>query len=620
MSLSPQFLDEVRTRTSLSTLVGRTVKLQRAGREWKACCPFHKEKTPSFYVNDEKGFWHCFGCGAHGDAIRWLTDARGLPFIDAVKELADAAGMEVPAADPRAQARAQRAAGLYDVTEAAARWFVEQLEGVEGTAAREYLQQRGISEETRKKFGFGFAPDARGRLRTALKAFGIDKLIEAGLLIQPEDADREPYDRFRGRLTFPIRDARGRCIAFSARILGAGEPKYLNSPETPLFDKGRTLFNLDNASPASRAADRVIVVEGQMDVIALDQAGFGEAVAPLGTALTEGQLERLWRLVPSPALCFDGDAAGQKAAMRAALRALPLLGPEKSLSFIVLPEGLDPDDLIRANGAKAFEKEIANKIPLDQFIWNFEYSSADFDTPEGRAAFGRRLREYARSIRDTDISTQYLAVYTQRLNDLFSPHKRRVTEAGRWLDKKSGPRPELVAILRYGTSKTLFAPAAIEGLRRYPAVISSHAEIVGHLSVLLLHRDLRLLCHEMLDAALGDPTLDPESLGDALKRAGLEPVLQRLAKRPRVPFSFLRNGVDPERARTDLAAVLEILAATPEIEASLERATQRLKSEGDDEAFAEQLRMRELRQRLDLDWADLLQRQSESDQADRVLT
>src|SRR3954471_2122543 len=218
MSLSPQFLDELRARTALSTLVGRTVKLTKAGREWKACCPFHKEKSPSFYVNDEKGFWHCFGCSAHGDAIRWLTDARGLPFMDAVKELADAAGMEVPAPDPRSQEKAERAAGLYEVVEAAQRWFEEQLGGLEGGPARDYLETRGISDATRRRFGFGYAPDSRSKLRVALRDFGNDKLVEAGLLIMPE-GEREPYDRFRGRLMFPIRDRRGRVIAFSGRIV-----------------------------------------------------------------------------------------------------------------------------------------------------------------------------------------------------------------------------------------------------------------------------------------------------------------------------------------------------------------------------------------------------------------
>jgi DNA primase len=616
MTLSPQFLDDLRVRVSLSTLVGRTVKLQRAGREWKACCPFHKEKTPSFYVNDEKGFYHCFGCSAHGDAIRWLTDVRGLSFMDAVKELADATGMEMPAADPRAQEKAERAAGLHAVMQAAQRWFEEQLGGIDGAGARAYLGQRGISEATRRRFGFGYAPDARGKLRAALKEFGIDTLVEAGLLIAPED-EREPYDRFRGRLTFPIRDQRGRVIAFSARILGPGEPKYLNSPDTPLFDKGRTLFNIDKAATASRSAGRVVVVEGQMDVIALDQAGIGEAVAPLGTAVTEAQLGLLWRMSPCPVVCFDGDAAGQKAAVRVAMRALPMLAPERSLAFLILPKGMDPDDVVRAGGAAAFEEELSRRVPLDKFIWNAEYEAADFDTPEGRAAFGRRLREYARLVGDLDIRTQYLAIYKQRLNELFSPQsQQRFTEGGRWLKRGLGPRPELLAIKNHGTSKALFAPAALEGLRRYPEVMSSHAEVVGQMSLLLLHRDLKLVCHEMLDAALGDPGLDEGSLQLALKKAGLEHILHRLSGRRRVGFSFLRRAADPGRARADLAAVLEILAATPEIEAALRIATERLKAEGDEEAFDHQRRMRGLRERLDLDWADLLQGTVQSNTAE----
>jgi DNA primase len=613
MSLSPQFLDEIRSHTTLSSLIGRSIKLQKAGREWKACCPFHNEKTPSFYVNDDKGFYHCFGCQAHGDAIRWLTDHRGMPFIDAVKELADASGLQVPAPDPRAQAQAERAAGLYGVLEAAQQWFVQQLGSVEGAEARAYLDDRGIEDATRGRFGFGFAPNARGKLRSALREFGDASLIEAGLLISREE-EGEPYDRFRSRLTFPIRDRRGRVIGFSARILGAGQPKYLNSPDTPLFDKGRTLFNIDKAAAASRAAGRLIVVEGQMDVIALDQAGICEAVAPLGTAVTEFQLELIWRLSPSPIVCFDGDAAGQKAATRVATRALPVLGPERSLSFLVLPQGADPDDVVRSGGAAAFEEELSKKIPLDRFIWNVEYEAADFETPEGRAAFGRKLREYARLIRDLDISTQYLAAYKQRLNELFSPQsQQRFTEGGRWLNRRTGPRPELLAIKDHGTSKALFAPAALEGLRRHPEVMSSHGEIVGRLSLLLLHRDLKLVCHEMLDAALGNPSLDAEALDHALKKAGLEPILQRLASRQRVGFSFLRRGAEPDRAKADLSAVLEILAATPEIEEALTAATERLTANGDDSSFDEQRRMRELRERLDLDWADLMQKPLASD-------
>ena len=308
MSLSAAFLDELRARTSLSALVGKTTKLQKAGREMRGCCPFHNEKTPSFYVNDDKGFYHCFGCSAHGDAIKWLTDQRGLPFIDAVKELAEAAGMEMPAQDRQSAAKAERAKGLHEASENAATWFAEQLYGLPGAEARALLERRGISAETARMFGMGFAPDSRGRLKAALKDYGDPMLVEAGLLIQVEG--KEPYDRFRGRLMIPIRDARGRTIAFGGRILDQGEPKYLNSPDTPLFDKGRTLYNLDRAAPAARKANRVLVVEGYMDVIALAHAGIGECVAPLGTALTEAQLERLWRMADVPVLCFDGDAAG----------------------------------------------------------------------------------------------------------------------------------------------------------------------------------------------------------------------------------------------------------------------------------------------------------------------
>ncbi|HXG80225.1 MAG TPA: DNA primase, partial [Sphingomicrobium sp.] len=425
MSLSAQWLDELRARTTLSAVIAPSVKLIKAGREFKACCPFHQEKTPSFTVNDEKGFYHCFGCGAHGDAIRFLTDHRGLPFMDAVKELAGKAGMELPTPDPRERERAERSAGLYEVMEAAARWFVEQLEGVDGGAARAYLKERGISEATRRKFGFGFAPDARGKLRTALKSFGDEKLVEAGLLIQPEESGKQAYDRFRGRVTYPIRDARGRCIAFSARILGAGEPKYLNSPDTPLFDKGRALFNLDKAGPASRAARRIIVVEGQMDVIALDQAGIAEVVAPLGTAMTEAQLGLLWRLDSAPILCFDGDSAGQKAAIRAALRALPHLAPERTLRFVALPEGRDPDDVVRNGGKQAIEDLLASAEPLVDRLWRHEVAAAPLDTPEARAGLKQRLVEYAQAIADPSVRQLYREEWLRRFDALVRPQREQ---------------------------------------------------------------------------------------------------------------------------------------------------------------------------------------------------
>jgi DNA primase len=599
MSLSPTFLDELRVRTSLSALVQRTVKLQRAGREWKAPCPFHKEKTPSFYVNDEKGFYHCFGCGVHGDAIRWLTDARGLPFMDAVKELADAAGMEVPAPDPRAQQKAEKAAGLYEVMEAAQHFYGEQLGGIEGAEARAYLQTRGISEATRKRFGFGYAPDGRNKLRSALKGLGNEKLIEAGLLIAPE-GEREPYDRFRDRLMFPIRDQRGRLIGFSGRILGAGEPKYLNSPDTPLFDKGRSLFNIDKAAPATREAKRVIVVEGQMDVIALDQAGIPEAVAPLGTALTETQLGLLWRLSPSPTLCFDGDAPGQKAAIRAALRALPAVGPGRSLGFITLPAGQDPDDLIRAGGRDALEALLEKPEPLVERLWQHELASEPLDTPEQKAGLRRRLLDHVAAIGDPDVRDQYRADLLARFNELTRPPQRAWTPAppGRGGSFKGGWQPprrasaQAKAVGRGGLSGQT-ARAVLAGLLRFPGLIAAHSEEVAALPI--LDKVMARLREVLLDAALSHGALDPERLDTILASAGVASLAEKLRLERGLAFSFTRRDADPERASRDLVLVIATLAAQPGLDAALEAATARLKELGDEAAFREQQRLREAR-------------------------
>ncbi|MEN8676218.1 MAG: DNA primase, partial [Alteriqipengyuania sp.] len=369
MALSPQWLDQLRTRVTLSSVIMRTTKLQRAGREWKACCPFHDEKTPSFTVNDQKGFYHCFGCGAHGDVIRWMTDQRGLQFMDAVKELAVVAGMEMPAPDPREAQKAKRRAGLHDAMGAAQEFFARELAGSRGAQAREYLAKRGFSSAIMREFGFGYAPDDRQALAQALGSLPPQLLVEGGLRIAIDGKD--PYDRFRDRLMLPIHDVRGRVIAFGGRILTPkeGAPKYLNSPETPLFDKGRTLYNLHRAGPASRKSDRIIVVEGYMDVIALANAGIGEGVAPLGTALTENHIAELWRHVPCPTLCFDGDAAGQRAVRRAIERALPMLHPGHSLRIAWLPTGLDPDDLIKAKGVAAFEQVLENAQSLLDAVW-----------------------------------------------------------------------------------------------------------------------------------------------------------------------------------------------------------------------------------------------------------
>ena len=613
MTLSPAFLDELRARTSLSSLIGRSVKLQKSGHEWKACCPFHNEKTPSFYVNDEKGFYHCFGCEAHGDAIRWLTDARGLAFIDAVKELADAAGIEVPTPDPRSQARAERTAGLYEVMEAAAAWFSEQLDGIEGEGARSYLKQRQISEATKRKFGFGFAPDARGKLKSALKHFGNDKLVEAGLLIQPEpDGEaggraREPYDRFRGRLTFPIRDARGRVIAFSARILGSGEPKYLNSPDTPLFDKGRTLFNLDKAGPASRTSRRVIVVEGQMDVIALDQAGISDVVAPLGTALTDTQLALLWKLSSCPIMCFDGDSAGRKAALRAALRALPYVGPSRSLGFVTLPPGQDPDDIIRAGGRSSLEALLEQPEPLVDRLWRHEVEAEPLATPEQKAGLRRRLLDHVTTIADGDVRDQYRTEWLNRFAALNPAPQRRP-----WVQRPGGryvppPRPasaQAKAVGHSGLDPDL-AHAVLQGLARFPALIGAHAEAVAALP--LAGRSASRLRELMLEAAMTNAELDQQALNTILGDKGAAALMEELSLKRGLAFSFTRRDADEARACRDLALVIETLAARPGMEAALAAATVRLKERGDEQAFREQQRLREAKEEADRQLATLIE-------------
>ena len=591
MSLTPAFLDELRARTQLSALIGRTVKVQRAGREWKACCPFHNEKTPSFYVNDDKGFYHCFGCGAHGDAIRWMTDQRGLPFMDAVKELAQAAGMEVPAPDRASAERAERQKGLHEAMADAAAFFTAELNGIAGADARAVLERRGTRAETARAFGLGYAPDARGRLRTALKDYGDPLLVEAGLLIQVEQ--KEPYDRFRGRLMIPIRDARGRTIAFGGRVIGDGEPKYLNSPETPLFDKGRTLFNLDRAQAAARKAGRVIAVEGYMDVIALAQAGFEEAVAPLGTALTEHQLERLWRLADVPLLCFDGDAAGQKAAIRAAHRALPLLEPGRSLCFVTLPSGEDPDDVVRTRGPHAFEAMLRQTQPLVDRLWQHELAAEPLATPEQRAGLKRRLADLAGAIADRHVRDEYLAEFRARFADLsparrsapFQPQRLRDRRAGPWRPPEP-PASDAARALHASGIDPVLARAVLAGLIRHPAEIARHLEVLAGFRI----ADARLarLFEAVVEVGAAEPHLDAGDLVTILARSGFDRMAAELLRADALPFSFTARHGDAERARADLDEAIQVMVARPAIDAALADATAEMMRRLDGEALARQ--------------------------------
>ncbi|MGE3396012.1 MAG: DNA primase [Sphingomonas sp.] len=421
MPLSIAFLDELRARTTLSALIARTVKLKRAGGEHKGRCPFHEEKTASFTVSDEKGFYHCFGCQAHGDAIRWLTDARGMTFIDAVKELAAAAGLEVPAPSPAAAERAEKAADLSNILEQAAAWYAARLE--EDDKALALLERRGIDAATRARFGIGLAPAKRsvsgcGAAPAALEA--------AGLLIEERDGYR---DRFRGRLMIPIHDPRGRIVAFAGRATGDVEPKYLNSPESAAFDKGGLLFNLHRAAPAARQARRLIIVEGQFDAIALDRIGIEEVVAPQGSALTERQLIRAWRTAHAPVLLFDGDAAGRKAALKAAERAMPGIGPGATLTIATMPEGEDPDSLARSGGAAAIEAAIAAARPLAEWLWETLYRELGAEpTPEARSRLWKRLQALAGAIGEAETRAQYLAEWRSRYDAAFPPAPPGLTD------------------------------------------------------------------------------------------------------------------------------------------------------------------------------------------------
>ncbi|MET0240884.1 MAG: DNA primase [Sphingobium sp.] len=572
MSLSPQFLDELRARTTLSTLIGKSVKVQKAGREYKACCPFHNEKTPSFTINDEKGFYHCFGCGAHGDAIRWMTDQRGLGFMDAVKELADNAGLVLPAPDLQAARRAEAAKSLHDVMASAQDWFVAQLNGIEGADARDYLNKRGFTAETIQRFGFGYAPDSRGKLKAALADYDEAMLVEAGMLIQPEaDANggrRESYDRFRGRLMIPIRDQRGRVIAFGGRILGAGEPKYLNSPDTPLFDKGRTLYNIDRAAPIARKSDRMIVVEGYMDAIALSQAGFEDVVAPLGTALTEQQIERLWSMVEAPVLCFDGDSAGQRAADRAMLRALPMLRPDRSLAIATLPVGVDPDDLIKMKGAGAFQIVLESATPLAERLWAHEVAQGETDTPERRAGLKARLNERVAAIADRDVREQY----SRMLQDKFF-------ESYGWGWRRSEVNAIRRAVIETKLSvldnhfkidqriRWQMFRAILLGVSRYPRMLYEHREQLMALDF-SNPEDNGIITKEaarfnrwreiLVQASYERPDLE-EDLIDAIL-AGSDIGMQALRDlQTDLAFTFYSKSGDRETAERDLVEVIRAL-------------------------------------------------------------
>lgn len=436
MRYPPHILDEIRARLPVSQVVSRKVALKKAGREYKGLSPFKVEKSPSFFVNDQKGFYHCFASGAHGDIFRFVMETEGLTFPETVERLAAEAGVTLQKPTertPEAARQEQVRLSLYDLIEAAAKFFEEKLKSPEGQEARRYLEKRGLKRETIAQFRMGYAPGSRTALKQHLAGLGFtaDAMVESGMLIGGDDIP-SPYDRFRNRVMFPIADAKGRLIAFGGRALDAETPaKYLNSPETPLFHKGAVLFNAHRARPLAFDKDRVVAVEGYMDVIALSEAGFGETVAPLGTALTENQVQLLWRMAPEPILCFDGDSAGRKAAFRAVDTVLPLLKPGFSVQFAFLPDGFDPDDLVRQQGPAAFEAVLSQKRkPLfDVLMEKEELAGGPTVTPEQRSALEQRLRALVARIADDSVRGYY---ETELKQVLWERTKREVRQTGAW--------------------------------------------------------------------------------------------------------------------------------------------------------------------------------------------
>jgi DNA primase len=405
----------------VSDVVRHRVKLKREGREWKGLSPFNTEKTPSFCVNDQKMAWFDHSAGKNGNIFDFLMETEGLSFPEAVKRLAHDAGLALPRVSPEAEAEEKARASLHEVLALAAAYFSARLASGQGRAARAYLDGRGLDGELQTKFGLGYALPEKYALRDALAAKGIpvQAMIETGLLIHGEDI-AVPYDRFRDRIMFPIHDVSGRVIAFGGRALAKdAQPKYLNSPETALFHKGAILYNQHRARKAAHEGAQVIVVEGYIDVIAMTSAGFEATVAPLGTALTPDQCELLWKMSEEPILCFDGDRAGRKAAYRAIDMALPLIGPGRSLGFALLPEGEDPDDLVRASGREGVAQLLLQALPLAELIWKRETENKDIGTPERRAGLERRLREIAGEIRDEPLRRHYQADFKARLYQFF---------------------------------------------------------------------------------------------------------------------------------------------------------------------------------------------------------
>ncbi len=540
-TFTPQFLDEIRARISVSSVVGKRVKLIRRGREFIGLSPFSNEKSPSFTVSDEKGFYHCFSTQEHGDIFTFLMKTQNLSFPEAVERLAEEAGVEMPRQSREEVQEAARVTLLQQAADAGCGIFEEMLRAPEGRRALEYLREkRGLSEDTIKRFRLGYAPNGNA-VKTKLLARGVkeDLLLETRLLSPGKDG-RESFDFFRDRVMFPIMDARGRPVAFGGRVMGEGEPKYLNSPDTPLFHKGQMLYGLSLAREKASADREIIVAEGYMDVIALAQAGFTNAVAPLGTALTETQIALLWRFAPEPILCFDGDKAGRAAALRAADRALPALKPGLSLRFAILTSGKDPDEICRRQGPEAMAEVLKGALPLSEVVWNQLLAEHPTDTPERRAGVEAHAMAKAGQIEDETVRGQYRQMFKNKLYELFRPQTpgRGGQAKGGFRGPKTGPRPASPQVFPRAVHGTEEAGGrAARGLREriLLATALNHPEIV-----------------ERVEERLGALTFSDARL-DSLRQSAL----LHLAQTQELDFAALRAQLASLGFAQELANLLD---------------------------------------------------------------
>ena len=585
MSLPPGFLDELRTRVSLAQVVGRKVAWdlrksnQGKGDLW-APCPFHREKSASFHVDDRKGFYYCFGCHAKGDAISFVKETENLGFMEAVELLAREAGMPMPERSPREAGATDRRARLTEVMEQAARFFRLQLKGSAGAAARDYLAGRRLDEAAQERFGLGFAPDQRHALWGHLTGQGVapELIVESGMAIRPDDGGA-PYDRFRGRIMYPIRDARGRCIAFGGRAMDPNaRAKYLNSPETPLFDKGRSLYNIGPARKRAGKGQVLLVAEGYMDVIALSEAGFA-AVAPLGTAVTEEQLRLMWRIADEPVIALDGDAAGIRAALRVIDLALPLLEAGKGLRFAVLPEGQDPDDLIRAGGAGAMQKVVEAARPMVSLLWQRETEGKVFDSPERRAALDKTLRAVIATIRDASIRRHYGEEIAGLRRELFGAGRgdsRPVPAFVAGRPRRRGGEAALMPVLPGTRRSALVTAEGVEEELREAVILATlilHPTLVARFlhdleGASFIRPQHRLLALCLIRASAQEPAAIPAKIA-----ADVPDALEKLMSLSHVQIAPpIRNAGDIEMATMCLAEEFAKLDARRGIRKEIEDA------------------------------------------------